>query len=126
MKKMKGELHHLEFYVKDLAISNLFWDWFMPFMNYKIFQKWEGGVSWIHETGTYLCFVQLNDEGKAIPNDRQGNGLNHLAFYGSDSSHFAELQENLRKQKIKILILKDDYICFEDSNQFAIEVYLHD
>lgn len=51
--------------------------------------------SWRHETGTYICFVQLPDERKSIQNNRQGNGLNHIAFMGKDRTHLASLVEEL-------------------------------
>lgn len=119
-----GQLHHIEYYVKDLARSNEFYDWFMPFMGYVQYQKWEGGISWRHEGGTYIVFVQLEDASLEINNNRQGNGLNHIALQGKDVGHFSELQSELNKRKIKVLILKEDYICFEDPNDFAIEMYL--
>ena len=119
-----GQLHHIEYYVKDLSRSNEFWDWFMPFMGYVQFQKWDGGISWQHRSGTYIVFVQIEGSSLEINNNRQGNGLNHIALFGKDESHFNELQNELKKRSIKILILREDYICFEDPNDFAIEVYL--
>lgn len=118
-----GQIHHLEYYVNDLKTSNQFWDWFMPFMGYSEFQKWESGISWRHESGTYLVFVQVEPAFLAVKNNRQGNGLNHIAFQGRDPLHFNLLQSELKNRKINITILKDDYICFEDPNDFAIEVY---
>lgn len=118
-----GQLHHIEYYVKDLAASNKFWDWFMPFMGYIEYQKWGGGISWKHSTGTYIVFVQVEPEFIKINNNRQGNGLNHIALQGKDQKQLNELKSELDKRSIKITILKDDYICFEDPNEFAIELY---
>lgn len=64
MTKEFGQLHHLEYYVKDLSLSNKFWNWFMPFMGYSEYQKWDSGISWMHTGGTYIVFVQL--EGKSL------------------------------------------------------------
>lgn len=119
-----GQLHHIEYYVKDLTSSNEFYDWFMPFMGYSQYQKWEDGISWRHEVGTYIVFVQVLDAFLEINNNRQCNGLNHIALFGKDVGHFSELQTELNNRKIKVLILREDYICFEDPNEFAIEVYL--
>ncbi len=118
-----GQLHHLEYYVKNLSRSNEFWDWFMPFMGYVEYQKWDGGISWRHKSGTYIVFVQIEGDALEINNNRQGNGLNHIALQGKDILHFNELQAELKKRLIKILISKEKYICFEDPNEFAIEVY---
>ncbi len=119
-----GQLHHLEYYVKDLSRSNEFWDWFMPFMGYVEYQKWNGGISWSHQSGTYIVFVQLENDALEINNNRQGNGLNHIAMMGKDIAHFNELQAELKQRHMKILFLKENYICFEDPNDFAIELYL--
>jgi catechol 2,3-dioxygenase-like lactoylglutathione lyase family enzyme len=119
-----GQLHHVEYYVKDLAVSNEFWDWFMPFMGYVEFQKWGGGISWRHANGTYIVFVQVEPDFVNVDNNRQGNGLNHIAFLGKNIEHFLELQIELQNRNIKILILKENYICFEDPNEFAIELYV--
>ncbi len=119
-----GQLHHIEYYVKDLSRSNKFWNWFMPFMGYVEYQKWEGGISWRHNRGTFIVFVQLEDTTLEINNDRQGDGLNHIALLGKDINHFNELQSELKQRQIKLLILKEKYICFEDPNKFAIEVYV--
>jgi catechol 2,3-dioxygenase-like lactoylglutathione lyase family enzyme len=119
-----GQLHHIEYYVKDLSRSNELWDWFMPFMGYAEYQKWNGGISWQHVSGTYIVFVQIEGDALEIKNNRQGNGLNHIALQGKDSNHFRELLSELKQRQIKILISKEDYVCFEDSNDFAIEVYL--
>lgn len=51
-----GQIHHVEYYVNDLASSNEFWSWFSP-----------------HE------------------NNRQGNGLNHIAFMGGTTNQLNEL-----------------------------------
>ena len=119
-----GQLHHLEYYVKNLSRSNEFWDWFMPFMGYVEYQKWEDGISWKHKSGTYIVLVQLESSFLEINNNRQGNGLNHIALLGKDITHFNELQSELKLRSIKVLILKEKYICFEDPNDFAIEVYV--
>lgn len=118
-----GQVHHIEYYVNDLSRSDEFWTWFMPFMGYVEYQKWDSGISWRHASGTYIVFVQVEPAHLKLQNNRQGNGLNHIAFQGKDSDHFKKLQTELAARKIKILILKEDYICIEDPNDFAVEVY---
>ncbi len=119
-----GQLHYVEYYVNDLYNSNTFWNWFMPFMGYVEYQKWDGGISWRHSTGTYIVFVQVETEFLNVKNNRQGNGVNHIAMQGKDQEHFNKLQDELNKRQIKILIQRENYICFEDPNDFAVEVYL--
>ena len=118
-----GQIHHVEYYVNNLASSSAFWNWFSPQLGYKEFQKWDGGISYAHKNGTYLVFVQVQDEFLSHKNTRQGNGLNHIAFMGGSVKQLSELVKQLEERNIKILINREDYLCFEDPNQFAIEVY---
>jgi catechol 2,3-dioxygenase-like lactoylglutathione lyase family enzyme len=55
---MKGKLHHVEIYVKDLAISKEFWGWLLKELGYKEYQNWKEGISYILED-TYIVFVQV-------------------------------------------------------------------
>lgn len=118
-----GQVHHIEYYVDDLNLSNSFWDWFMPELGYEKSNEFDGGVSWSHETGTYLVFVQVAKEYLNSQNTRQGNGLNHIAFMGGSLEDLDALQKKLVLRKIKILKRNNQYLCFEDPNGFAIEIY---
>jgi len=119
-----GQLHHVEYYVDDLAASNEFWDWFMKEMDYKVYQKFGGGISWVHETGTYLVFVQAEAAHLNAKNNRHGSGLNQIAFCGKSLEHLQELEKNLRSKGVQIIKSDKMHICFADPNQFAVEVFL--
>jgi hypothetical protein len=95
----------------------------MPLLSYEKIADWGEGVSWEHPNGTYLCFVQMEKENLNIKNNRQGNGLNHLAFMGGDLTFLDNLQKKLENKKVKVLKRDGDYLCFEDPNEFALEVY---
>ncbi|MFK8139325.1 MAG: hypothetical protein AB8E15_13275 [Bdellovibrionales bacterium] len=118
-----GQLHHLEYYVEDLKKSNEFWDWFMPFLGYTKSAEWGSGVSWKQKNGTYICFVELEEASKREVNSRQGVGLNHVAFMGGSMAELDQLEKDLIKKNINILKRDGEYLCFEDVNLFAIEVY---
>jgi len=118
-----GQVHHIEYYVNDLNRSNHFWDWFMPVMSYKKVGEFDGGVSWGHKNGTYLVFVQVEKKYLNANNTRQGNGLNHIAFMGGSLSDLDSLQKELESRNIEILKRDGVYLCFEDPNDFAVEVY---
>ena len=92
-------------------------------MGYLKFQEFAEGVSWAHKNGTYLVFVQVEKQFLNAKNTRQGNGLNHIAFMGRSTAHLDELQIELEQKKIKIIKRSDGYLCFEDPNEFAVEVY---
>ena len=52
---MKGALHHVEIYVKDLAVSKDFWGWLLDMLGYKVFQEWNAGISYL--LGEHLSCV---------------------------------------------------------------------
>lgn len=118
-----GQVHHIEYYVDDLSRSNAFWNWLMPVMGYSKSSEWDSGISWSHTNGTYLVFVQVENKFLNSKNTRQGNGLNHIAFMGRSISELDQLQKELERRETKILKRKDEYLCFEDPNLFAVEVY---
>lgn len=118
-----GQIHHAEYYVNDLQRTSEFWGWFLSELGYVEYQKWESGISWKHRNGTYLVFVQVLSEFLQLENNRQGNGLNHLAFMGGSIDELDKLQANLEMKAIKILKRTGAYLCFEDPNLFAVEVY---
>jgi len=74
---MKGALHHIEIYVKDLNKSKAFWGWLLNELGYNEYQNWEQGISYILEK-TYIVFVQVEEKFLDIPYHRCRAGLNHL------------------------------------------------
>ncbi|MCO4794815.1 MAG: hypothetical protein KC493_13940 [Bacteriovoracaceae bacterium] len=118
-----GQVHHIEYYVNDLTKSNEFWDWFMSQLKYEKVSEWNEGVSWEHSSGTYICFVQVDKKSLNIKNNRQGNGLNHIAFKGGSLEQLNSMQKELESKGVTILKRDGHYLCFEDPNEFAVEVY---
>jgi hypothetical protein len=118
-----GQLHHIEYYVRNLVRSNELWGWLLPLMGYSQFQCWEKGISWRHSNGTYIVFVELSADDAAIKSSRHGTGMNHLALMSKDSKQFEALQQGLACHRARVLKVKPGYICFEDPNEFAVEIY---
>ncbi len=118
-----GQVHHIEYYVHDLSKSNQFWSWFLAELGYQKTSESKTHVSWAHSGGTYLVFVQVSDEYQNSRNSRQANGLNHIAFMGGTAGQLDELQAQLGLRNIRILKRDGNYLCFEDPNEFAVEVY---
>ncbi len=92
-------------------------------MGYVEYQTFDSGVSWAHKNKTYLVFVQVEPEFSQIDNNRQAAGLNHIAFQGGSVAELKQLITELVDKDIKILKQADDYLCFEDSNKFAVEIF---
>ena len=119
-----GQVHHIEYYVNDLVRSNEFWGWFLTEMGYKKTAEFPGGVSYGHKGGTYLVFVQVAPEHLHHKNDRQGNGLNHIAFQGKSKEWVESLKASVKKRGMNVTFEDDSQFCFEDPNDFAVEVYV--
>jgi len=118
-----GLVHHIEYYVNDLESSKKFWSWFLTELGYSLYQDFDEGFSFRHSTGTYIVFVQVEEQFRNTKNTRQGNGLNHIAFMGGTIQELDKMQSEFELRKIKILKRKHEYLCFEEPNGFAVEVY---
>lgn len=127
---MKGSLHHVEIYVKDLSTSKKFWGWLLKELGYKEYQSWELGISYILGD-TYLVFVQVEDKHLGIPYHRCRAGLNHLAFHGGSKAFVDEITEKLKRSGTKILYEDKhpyaggpDYyaVYFEDPDRMKVEI----
>lgn len=118
-----GQIHHLEYYVLDLAATRAFWGWFLSEMGYEPYQNWPNGFSYRHPNGTYICFVLTTDESSSIKNNRQGPGLNHLALQGRNTAHLEQLKLGAIDRGARILFTREGYLCFEELNLLAVEIY---
>jgi len=127
---MKGTLHHIELYVKDLKQSKEFWGWLLYELGYTHYQEWSEGISY-KLNDTYIVFVQVEE--KYIEHDyhRKHAGLNHLAFHGESKSFVDEITVKLKEKNVTILYLDkhpnaggSDYyaVFFEDPNRIKVEI----
>lgn len=127
---MKGMVHHIEIYVKNLEVSKEFWGWLLQELCYEEYQSWPEGIS--YKLGeTYLVFVQTAEKHLSIPYHRSRAGLNHLAFHGGSKANVDELTLKLRKREVKILYEdKHPYaggpeyyaVYFEDPDRMKVEI----
>ena len=127
---MKGALHHVELYVKDLTVSKEFWGWLLEKLGYEVFQEWSAGISYLLGD-TYLVFVQAEEKHLDIPYHRCRAGLNHLAFHGESRAFVDEMTQALRERGVTILYEDrhpyaggDDYYAafFEDPDRMKVEI----
>lgn len=127
---MKGSLHHVELYVKDLEKSIHFWGWLLETLGYKEFQKWDQGISY-QLGGTYLVFVQVEERYADVAYHRCRPGLNHLAFHGGSQAFVDEITLKLKERHVTILYEdKHPYaggkgyyaVFFEDPDRMKVEI----
>jgi len=127
---MKGHLHHIELYVKDLKVSKAFWGWLLTALGYQVSQQWDQGIS--YQLGeTYIVFVQVETAYLDVPYHRCRAGLNHLAFHGGSESDVDKITQALRDKGIPILYEDrhpyasgPDYyaVYFEDPDRMKVEI----
>lgn len=127
---MKGKLHHVEIYVKDLNVSKAFWGWLLEELGYSVSQQWEQGISYIFDK-TYIVFVQVEKKHLDVPYHRCRAGLNHLAFHGGTRAFVDDITSKLRDRGVNILYENQhpyaggpDYyaVFFEDPDRMKVEI----
>jgi len=120
-----GQIHHVEYYVDDLERTQSFWGWLFGLLGWQLRTTWSNGIDWVYPaTGSYLVFARTTEENRNIKNNRRAAGLNHLAFSYSAPIPQSELVLQLIDHGARIVFDEGNYICFEDPNQFAVELYL--
>lgn len=127
---MKGKLHHVELYVKDLKVSKGFWQWLLTILGYEVYQTWDRGISFKLKD-TYLVLVQTEEKYKEVPYHRCGAGLNHIAFHGGSEVFVDEIMGKLKEKGIRIFY-EDQHpyaggegyyaVNFEDPDRIKVEI----
>lgn len=127
---MKGQVHHIELYVKNLEESLDFWGWILEELGYEVYQSWENGISYILNQ-TYIVLVQVEKRFDEITYHRCGVGLNHIAFHGGSKEFVDKMTEKLKEKKINILY-EDQHpyaggenyyaVYFEDPDRIKVEI----
>lgn len=127
---MKGNLHHVELYVRDLESSRRFWSWLLERLGYALYQEWDAGFSYLLGE-TYIVFVQAEERFLDIPYHRCRAGLNHLAFHAGSREFVDGITEELRSRGTNILYENrhpyaggEDYyaVFFEDPDRMKVEI----
>ncbi|MEX2143144.1 MAG: VOC family protein [Anaerolineales bacterium] len=118
-----GQIHHVEIYVSDIAISSEFWGWVLAKLGYEEYQAWPQGKSWTMD-GTYITLVQVEKEHKVPPYHRKHVGLNHLAF-AVTTEKLNQLKTELRSKGVGLLYEEENFkdkLFFEDPDRIKIEL----
>jgi catechol 2,3-dioxygenase-like lactoylglutathione lyase family enzyme len=82
-------LHHVEFWVPDLARAERSWGWLLTALGAAPFQSWPHGRSW-RKGGVYVVVEQSPDL-VGDRHERRGPGLNHLAFHAGTAEQLDAL-----------------------------------
>lgn len=120
-----GKLHHVEYYVNDLERTREFWTWLFGILGWKPRETWKHGFDWFDpDTRAYLVFVQVKEEHLRFQNNRQAQGLNHIAITINPKHSQATLAQELQQRGATIIYDEPNYLCFEDPSQIVVELYL--
>ena len=77
----------------------------------------------VYANKTYLVFVKVEASRRDFVNNRQAAGLNHIAFKGVTAEDLKLLVGELGVRNVRMIFQREDAICFEDPNGFAVEVF---
>jgi catechol 2,3-dioxygenase-like lactoylglutathione lyase family enzyme len=130
MQQNTGLIHHLSIHVSDLKDSTSFWGWFLGQLGYAQSDSWKDGVS--YQLGaTYIDIIQVEDEYRAVPHDRERVGMHHLAFHASSREHVDQMTYEIRSRGLTVLY-PDQHpfaggqnyyaLYFEDPNGIKVEL----
>lgn len=84
-----GALHHVEFWVPDLARATGSFGWLLGALGYTEYQSWDAGRSW--RLGATYVVVEQSPAMTGDRHERCRPGLNHLAFHVRDSAEVETL-----------------------------------
>lgn len=84
-------LHHLELWTRSFSTAYPSWQWLAHQLGLQELQRWEKGISWQAQDGSYLVLEESPDtQGE---HNRLNPGMNHVAFNCS-----REVMEKIRGQ----------------------------
>jgi catechol 2,3-dioxygenase-like lactoylglutathione lyase family enzyme len=86
---MRGQLHHVELWVPDLARAIDSLGWMLSELGYTPYQAWAHGRSW--RLGDTYIVVEQSPALTADEHDRCRPGINHLAFHAGDTAQLDKL-----------------------------------
>ena len=75
---MSRALHHLDLWVRDLAIARGEWGWLLGELGWAVDLDDEESASWQHDDGTYFFLQGVVEDD--VDHDRMRPGVNHLAL----------------------------------------------
>ncbi len=76
----RGQLHHLEIWVADIATAGREWGWLLGRLGYRLGDDWGHGQAW--ELGSLYVVIESGPDVAPGRHERRRPGLNHVAFQG--------------------------------------------
>jgi hypothetical protein len=88
---MARAVHHLDLWVRDVAVARAEWGWLLGELDWAVDVEGEAGMAWRHDDGTYV-FLQGVPEDTGEEHDRMRPGVNHIALTVEDRAALDRLR----------------------------------
>jgi catechol 2,3-dioxygenase-like lactoylglutathione lyase family enzyme len=96
----RGQLHHLEVYVRDLERAYRFWGWLLGELGYVPHQEWDEGCSY-RCGASYIALVEAPEGAREL--DRRDVGVNHVAFHAGSRAEVDRLSAEVEGRGGRLL-----------------------
>jgi len=100
---MRGQMHHIDLTVADLARSAPFYEAVLGFLGYRRVRDQANGIDWDLETPAGTCSVGIKPARSDWTHDRYSTGLHHFAWAADSREDVDRLHALLRKVGATIL-----------------------
>ena len=106
---MRGQMHHLDLTVSDLARSKPFYDLVLGFLGYRCVKSTDQVIVWDLALPDGVCGIALRAARRPRPHDRYTAGLHHFAWNADSRQDVDGLHERLRAAGVTILDAPAEY-----------------
>ena len=130
---MRGQMHHLDLTVSDLARSKLFYDLVLGFLGYRCVKDTARIAVWDLILPDGVCGIAIRPAERQREHDRYTVGLHHFAWNADSRQDVDRLHEWLAAAGVNILDVPAEYpqygagyyaVFFADPDGLKLE-YVH-
>jgi len=130
---MRGQMHHLDLTVGDLARSKPFYELVLGFLGYRCVKDTDEVVVWDLTLPNGVCGIAVRPALRPREHDRYTVGLHHFAWYADSRDDVDRLHRKLVAAGVAILDAPADYpqygsgyyaVFFADPDGLKLE-YVH-
>lgn len=130
---MRGQMHHIDPTVSELARSKPFYELVLGFLGYRCVKDTAEVVVWDLTLPNGVCGVAIRPEHRRREHDRYTAGLHHFAWNADSRADVDRLHELLKQNGAPILDAPSEYpqygagyyaVFFSDPDGLKLE-YVH-
>ena len=130
---MRGQMHHLDLTVSDLARSRLFYELVLGFLGYRCVKDSDDVIVWDLTLPDGVCGIAIRPAHHPREHDRYTVGLHHFAWNAESRQDVDRLHARLAEAGVTILDAPAEYpqygnghyaVFFADPDGLKLE-YVH-